>query len=200
MGRSFRFFVVGGAALDPELERFWNQMEFLVLQGYGLTETSPVVTLNSPQAFKPASVGRSLPGTEVVIADDGEVLVHGESVTTGYFKDPQRTSETIIDGWLHTGDLGYTDQEGFLFLRGRKKDLIVTPAGLNVYPEDVEAVFRRLPGVRDAAVLEFAGQVHTVLLLEHGGDAGALVEQAGSVAKNLPSVVKGLCEPWVREG
>ncbi|HZA24650.1 MAG TPA: 1-acyl-sn-glycerol-3-phosphate acyltransferase, partial [Dehalococcoidia bacterium] len=153
---------------------------FLVLQGYGLTETSPVVTLNSPQAFKPGSVGRSLPGTEVVIADDGEVLVHGESVTMGYFGDPQRTGETIIDGWLHTGDLGYTDQEGFLFLRGRKKDLIITPAGLNVYPEDVEGVFRRLPGVRDVAVLEFEGQVHAVLLLERSEDARALVEQANA--------------------
>jgi long-chain acyl-CoA synthetase len=178
IGSSFRFFVVGGAPLDPELERFWDRMEFLILQGYGLTEASPVVTLNSPDARKLGSVGHSLPGTEVAISDDGEVLVRGENVTTGYFKDPERTEETITNGRLHTEDLGYMDEEGFLFLKGRKKDLIVTPAGLNVYPEDVKAVFHRLPGVRDVAVLEFEDQVHAVLLQEHGANAGNLVEQA----------------------
>jgi long-chain acyl-CoA synthetase len=180
IGSSFRFFVVGGAPLDPELERFWDRMGFLILQGYGLTEASPVVTLNSPDARKLGSVGHSLSGTEVAISDDGEVLVRGENVTTGYFKDPERTEETITNGRLHTEDLGYMDEEGFLFLKGRKKDLIVTPAGLNVYPEDVEAVFHRLPGVRDVAVLEFEDQVHAVLLQEHGANAGDLVEQANA--------------------
>jgi long-chain acyl-CoA synthetase len=136
-----------------------------------------VVSLNSPESRKLGSVGRPLPGTEVLIAEDGEVLVRGENVTMGYLNDPHRTAETISNGWLHSGDLGYKDEEGFLFIKGRKKDLIVTPAGLNVYPEDIETVFHRLTEIEDVAVLEFNNQVHAVLLLKNGGEAGDLVEQ-----------------------
>lgn len=180
IGRAFQFFVAGGASLNPRFERSWEQMGFLVLQGYGLTETAPIVTLNRPQARKQGSVGRSLPGVDVALADDGEVLVRGPNVTPGYFQNPRSTAEAFRDGWLRTGDVGWLDQEGYLFLKGRKKDLIVTPAGLNVYPEDVEAALRRVPGVHDAVVLDVQGHIHAVLLLEPGVDPRGVVEHANA--------------------
>src|SRR5205823_4255647 len=117
-GWKFWAFVVGGARVDPELEQFWNRRGFLVVQGYGLTEASPVVAVNHPFNTHPGSVGKVVEGQEVQIAADGEILVRGESVTTPG------------GGWLHTGDLGEIDAEGRLYYRGRKKDMIVTPEGL----------------------------------------------------------------------
>lgn len=180
IGTGFRFFIVGGAPLDPELEAFWMRLGFLVLQGYGLTEAAPVLTANRPDMWRPGSAGLPVPGVEVKIAEDDEVLGRGANISPGYFEKPEQTRETFENGWLHTGDLGYFDEEGFLFLKGRKKDMIVTPAGLNVYSQDVEGAFDNVSGVRDAAVLEFKEHVHATLLLEPGADPDAVVEQANS--------------------
>jgi long-chain acyl-CoA synthetase len=169
-GLKFWAFVVGAAPLPPDLEEFWRRMGFAVIQGYGLTETAPIVTLNHPFKTSRGSVGKPIAGVEITLADDGEILVRGENVTSGYYGGD--TIQGVVDagGWLHTGDIGERDAEGRLFIKGRKKEMIVTPEGLNVFPEDVERVLNALPGVRDSAVIGVseAGQerVHAVLQLE----------------------------------
>jgi len=181
-GFKFWAFVVGAAPLPPEVEEFWRARGFAVIQGYGLTETAPIVTLNHPFRMSKGSVGTPIGGVEIKIADDGEILVRGENVTSGYFGQ----SESIYDqeGWLHTGDVGDRDAEGRVFIKGRKKEMIVTPEGLNVFPEDVEHVLNDLPGVRDSAVVGVSegGQerVHAVLLLAEGTGRDAIIRAANS--------------------
>ena len=152
-GFKFWAFVVGAAPLDPELEEFWSSLGFLVIQGYGLTETAPIVTLNHPFHSRQGSVGTPIGGVEVKIADDGEILVRGENVTGGYYNAPDETAAVFQDGWFHTGDIGAVDDTGRLSVRGRKKEVIVTPEGLNVFPEDVERAVGAVDGVRDVAVV-----------------------------------------------
>ncbi|HEX5417260.1 MAG TPA: AMP-binding protein, partial [Chloroflexota bacterium] len=165
-GGDLKYLVVGGAPLDRELERFWDALGLLVLQGYGLTEAGPVVAANTPRAHRIGSVGRPVHGVEVRLGRDGEVLVKGPGITPGYYRRPELNATAFIDGFFRTGDIGSFDRQGFLYLRGRLKDMIVTSAGLNVYPEDVENVLNRQPGVRDSVVLEWRGQVFAVLLLD----------------------------------
>ena len=181
-GWKFWSIIVGGAQLDPRSEAFWHELGFLVLQGYGLTETSPVVTVNHPFDSRRGSIGKALKGQEVRIAPDGEILVRGESVVSEYLGS-EGESRTSKDGWLHTGDLGEMDQEGRLYFKGRKKDLIVTSEGLNVYPQDVEAALNRLPEVLESTVIGLSKEgeetVHAVLILEDASlDAERLIQQA----------------------
>ena len=122
-GFKFWAMVVGAAPLDPELEAFWGRLGFLVIQGYGLTETAPIVTLNHPFHAKRGAVGKPIAGVEIKIADDGEILVRGDNVTTGYYNAPEATREAFQDGWFHTGDIGELDAEGRLLIRGRAKDM-----------------------------------------------------------------------------
>jgi long-chain acyl-CoA synthetase len=152
-GFKFWAFVVGAAPLDPELEQFWRRLGFVVVQGYGLTETAPVVTLNHPLRASGGGVGKPLAGVEVKLAADGEILVRGENVTSGYYHAEEETRRAFEDGWFHTGDIGEFDASGHLHIRGRKKEMIVTPEGLNVFPEDVERVLNAIPGVRESAVV-----------------------------------------------
>jgi len=162
----------GGAPLDPELELWWNHLGVIILQGYGLTETSPTVTTNTYEIHRFASVGKTLRDVDVHIADDGEILVKGPNVSQGYYKNEEKTRDTFdSDGWFHTGDMGEFDQDKFLFLRGRKKYMILGPGGQNVFPEDLEGVLRELSGVTDAAVLGLESHggsvtIHAVLLLK----------------------------------
>ncbi len=184
-GLKFWAFVVGAAPLPPELEEFWRRMGFLVIQGYGLTETAPIVTLNHPFKTSKGSVGKPIPGVEVRIAEDGEILVRGENVTSGYYRAESPEPDAVdADGWLHTGDIGDQDAQGRLFIKGRKKEMIVTPEGLNVFPEDVERVLNQLPGVRESAVVGIAQgtdeRVHAVLALEPGANADAIVRDANA--------------------
>jgi len=195
LGLKFWAFVVGAAPLPPELEEFWRRLGFAVVQGYGLTETAPIVTLNHPFKTSKGSVGTPIAGVEIRIADDGEILVRGENVTSGYFQAPEsgrdvaaaasrESSASAVDaeGWLHTGDIGERDAQGRVFIKGRKKEMIVTPEGLNVFPEDVERVLNDLPGVRDSAVVGIAEgaeeRVHAVLRLDPGIDPDAIVRAA----------------------
>lgn len=190
-GLKFWAFVVGAAPLPPDLEEFWRRMGFAVIQGYGLTETAPIVTLNHPLKTSKGSVGTPIAGVEVRIASDGEILVRGENVTSGYYSansqsaSPQSQEEIFdSDGWLHTGDIGERDAEGRLFIKGRKKEMIVTPEGLNVYPDDVERVLNDVPGVREAAVVGLAEgaeeRVHAVLVLEPHVESDAIVRSANA--------------------
>ena len=184
-GFKFWAFVVGAAALDPDLEEFWRKLGFVVIQGYGLTETAPVATLNHPFETKKGSVGKAISGVEIRIAPDGEVLLRGENVTPGYFSadgGPAESGNIDADGWLHTGDIGALDADKRLRILGRKKEMIVSPDGLNVYPDDVERALQAVPGVLECAVVAAKSgtreQVHAVLVLDKGADAEAVVRGA----------------------
>ena len=183
-GLKFWAFVVGAAPLDGELEAFWSELGFVVIQGYGLTETAPIVSLNHPFGTKKGSVGKAIAGVEVKIAPDGEILVRGENVTRGYFNEAAETARAFEDGWFHTGDVGEIAPDGQLFIRGRKKEMIVTPEGLNVFPEDVERVLNKVAGVRDSAAVGVAvgseERVHAVLVLDDGVDPDAVARQANA--------------------
>jgi long-chain acyl-CoA synthetase len=150
----FRFwaFISGGASLASETEQFWKRLGFAVVQGYGMTETASLVSLNHPFSATEGSIGKVLPGREFKLAEDGEILVRGESVSSGYW-ERQGLAPAENSGWLRTGDLGELDGEGNLKFRGRKKNVIVTAAGLNIYPEDLEAAIRKQPAVRDSVVV-----------------------------------------------
>jgi long-chain acyl-CoA synthetase len=192
LGLKFWAFVVGAAPLPPDLEEFWRRMGFAVIQGYGLTETAPIVTLNHPFKTSKGSVGTPIAGVDVKIADDGEILVRGENVTSGYYENPKsqipnpKSEGGVFDdeGWFHTGDIGGLDAQGRLFIRGRKKEMIVTPEGLNVFPEDVERVVNEVAGVRESAVVGVADdaqeRVHAVVVLEPASDPETIVRQANA--------------------
>jgi long-chain acyl-CoA synthetase len=178
-GWKFWAFVVGAAPLPPELEEFWSRLGYVVIQGYGLTETAPIVTLNHPFHTRKGTVGTPIAGVEVRIAPDGEILVRGGNVSAGYFNDPAANRESFEDGWFHTGDIGEVDSEGRLSIRGRKKDMIVTPEGLNVFPEDVERVLDAVPGVRESAVVG-PDRVEAVIVLDPGADSREIIRQANA--------------------
>ena len=182
-GMKFWAFVVGAAPLPPDLEEFWRRMGFAVIQGYGLTETAPIVTLNHPFKTSTGSVGTPIAGVDIKIADDGEILVRGENVTSGYYGAAQAEG-VFEDGWFHTGDIGGLDEQGRLFIKGRKKEMIVTPEGLNVFPEDVERVLNELPGVRESAVVGIAEgaqeRVHAVVVGDPGIDTNQLARDANA--------------------
>tara|TARA_Y100000590_G_scaffold431223_1_gene545767 strand:+ start:66 stop:1115 length:1050 start_codon:yes stop_codon:yes gene_type:complete len=137
-GGSLRAMVSGGAALNFEVGIYLNALGLPLLQGYGQTETAPVVSCNPPKKIKLDTVGTILKGTKVKIADDGEILVNGENVMNGYWGDPKATSSTLIDGWIHTGDIGELDSEGYLKITDRKKDIIVNAGGDNISPSRIE--------------------------------------------------------------
>jgi long-chain acyl-CoA synthetase len=200
-GWKFWAFVVGAAPLDAGLESFWGELGFAVIQGYGLTETAPIVTLNHPFGTRRGSVGKAIPGVEIKLAADGEILVRGENVTTGYFNAAEETARAFEDGWFHTGDIGEMAPDGQVFIRGRKKEMIVTPEGLNVFPEDVESVLNLIPGVRDSAVVGLpAGgaseeRVHAVLVLEPGVNADDVVRTANAQLGDAQKIRRALVWP-----
>ncbi len=154
LGGNLRMLASGGAALPAETQRGWERLGVRVVQGYGASECSPVIACGKADGSTPiGSVGQSIEGTDVKLNPEGELLVKGQNVMRGYWKDPQRTDEVIHDGWYATGDLGSIDQDGNIRLAGRAKDLIVLPSGMNVWPQDVEDTFRAHPAVKDAAVI-----------------------------------------------
>jgi long-chain acyl-CoA synthetase len=192
-GGRFRYIVSGGAALDPALGEAWRELGVDILQGYGTTECAPAVTFNRLDRNRLGSVGVPLPDVEVRIAEDGEVLVHGPNVFAGYWENEEATRSVLDDaGWYHTGDLGEFDADGFLWLRGRKKDMIVLADGLKVYPEDIEDVLAADPRIQAASspvrpvIATVVGlappgetvHVHAVFLLKDQGAVEAIVRDA----------------------
>ena len=151
-GWKFWAFLSGGAALDPSTEEFWKKLGYVVMQGYGMTETASVISVAHP--FRPGrgSIGKPMPGQEIKLDEGGEILVRGRNVSPGYW-GTEESSLTDGEGWLRTGDLGQRDDRGNLYFRGRRKEVIVTSAGLNVYPADIETALNRQPEIGDSAVV-----------------------------------------------
>ena len=152
-GWKFWALISGGAALDRDTEEFWDRLGYAVIQGYGLTETTSIVSVNHPFRLGKGSIGKVLAGREVRLAPDGEILVRGAGIAAGYWSEQRLQPVTGGEGWYGTGDIGELDADGNLYFKGRKKDVIVTPAGMNVYPEDLEAALRRQPEVKDCVVV-----------------------------------------------
>jgi long-chain acyl-CoA synthetase len=176
-GWRFCCLVVGGAPLSRELEQFWAGLGFVVAQGYGLTETAPIISFSHPFDVQEGTAGKPIAGLQIKIAEDGEVLVRGENVTPGYFQLPLETAAAFQGGWFRTGDLGSLSPEGNLVIHGRKKEVVVTPEGLKIFPEDVEGVLNRIHGVRESALIDRNG-AHAVLVLDPGADCEAVVREA----------------------
>jgi long-chain acyl-CoA synthetase len=152
-GWKFWAFISGGAALDHDTEEFWGRLGYAAIQGYGLTETTSLVSVNHPFRLGKGSIGKVLAGREIKLAPDGEILVRGGGVAAGYWSGAQLHPVATEGGWYRTGDVGELDPEGNLYFKGRKKDVIVTPAGMNIYPDDLEAALRRQPEVKDVVVM-----------------------------------------------
>jgi len=182
LGNQFRALFIGGADLAKSDEDFWRRAGCLVTQGYGLTETAAIVSVNSPWGGRAGSIGTPLPHLDVDLAPDGEIIVRGPNVAARYIGGESGDAGALGDGVLRTGDLAVRDEHNRLYFVGRKKDVIVTSEGFNVHPDEVETVLREIRGVRDAVVMgqerEGTVGVHAVLLLEDGADVGRIVQRA----------------------
>lgn len=180
-GWKFWAFVSGGATLDERTDVFWRRLGFAVLQGYGMTETASLITVTHPFKRTEGSVGKLMPGYELRLGETGEIMVRGESVSPGYWTGGVEADKDSGE-WLNTGDVGALDEQGNLFFKGRKRDVIVTPAGLNVFPEDLEDALNRQPEVRECSVIERtkqAGEPLAVIIPRlTSDDVAAAVERA----------------------
>ncbi len=145
--------VTGAAPINPEILRFFDAAGVLVVEGWGMTETSTAATISTADEFKFGTIGKPFPGCEVKVADDGELLVRGPNVFKGYYKNEEATRETLVDGWLHTGDLGEIDSDGFIKITGRKKDIIITAGGKNITPANIEAEIKQHPLVSQCVLI-----------------------------------------------
>jgi long-chain acyl-CoA synthetase len=181
-GWKFWAFICGGAALDSATEEFWDRLGYAAIQGYGLTETTSLISVNHPFKLGKKSIGKVLPGRSVKLAEDGEILVQGGGVASGYWDQNRHQQAADSEGWYHTGDIGALDEAGNLYFKGRKKDVIVTPAGLNIYPEDLEAALRRQPEIKDCVVvgIDRGGNAEpcAVVILRNHANLQAVVERA----------------------
>jgi long-chain acyl-CoA synthetase len=180
-GWKFWAFISGGAALPEHVELFWTRLGYAAIQGYGMTETTSLISLNHPFHTAQGSIGKVFPGVEVRVDEHGEILVRGENVAKAYRREDGAQPVAETDGWFRTGDVADTGEDGRLYFKGRKKNVIVTPAGMNVYPEDLEKELRRQPGVRDCVVigLERDGNAEpcAVLVMDGAGSNAELAVQ-----------------------
>jgi len=181
-GWKFWAFISGGAALDAETEEFWRRLSFVVIQGYGLTETTSLISLNHPFRTGKRSIGKVLEGREMKLDENGEILVRGANVAAGYWQAKELKPVLNEEGWFRTGDIGELDAEGNLYFKGRKKNVIVTREGMNVYPEDLEVALRQRPEIRDCVVVgvQQGGNAEpvAVLLMRDSTDPATAVQQA----------------------
>lgn len=201
-GGNFHEIVIGGAALNPDVEKFLRRIRFKYTVGYGMTECGPLISYSGWRTNPMGSCGKVINYLELKIDSKdpfnevGEILVRGENVMLGYYKNPEATSKTIIDGWLHTGDLGILDKNGFIFIKGRSKSMILGPSGQNIYPEEIEARLNNIPFVQESLVVEQKGNLIGLVypdfesVQQHGINPDelepALEEHRKEVNKHLP--------------
>jgi long-chain acyl-CoA synthetase len=187
--------VSGAAPINPEILRFFDAAGVLVLEGWGMTETSTAATISRPDQFKFGTIGKPFPGCQVKIADDGEILVRGPNIFQGYYKNPEATRETLVDGWLHTGDIGEFDADGFVKITGRKKDIIITAGGKNITPANIEAEVKQHPLVSQCVVIGDRRPYLVALLTLDPEEAAVFAKEHG-----LPTEPEALASnPQVRE-
>lgn len=198
ISKTLHIIASGGAPLDPQIERKWRALGFHVLQGYGLTETSPVVSMNTYSEHRLGTVGKALPGVAVKLSSDGEIWIQGPSVTPGYYQDEAYTQSVFAGKWFKSGDGGEIDEEGFITVYGRKKYMILGPGGENVFPEDIEAELNKIAGVKDSAVvgLEVDGHtvIHAVLLCDQG-EIDPILEEANRHLAGHQQIMEGSLWP-----
>lgn len=196
MGGSVKLFIVGGAASDPNVIRNYMAMGINMVQGYGMTECSPIIALNPDYACKPASVGLPLPGMKVYIDQPdpdgiGEIVCKGPAVMLGYYKDEEETKKVLSeDGWLHTGDYGYIDRDGYVYITGRKKNVIVTKNGKNVFPEEVEYYLLKSPYIKEVVVRGEEDKQDLVVTAEIYPDREALAGAGDPEGDALHALIK----------
>jgi long-chain acyl-CoA synthetase len=199
-GWKFWAIISGGAALDQNTEEFWRRLGYVVVQGYGLTETSSLISLNHPFKVGRRSIGKVLPGREMKLdPETGEILVRGENVARQYWQGKGLKPVTGEEGWFRTGDLGAMDEEGNLYFKGRSKNVIVTPAGLKIYPEDLEQALRKQPQVRDVVVVGIAAggnaEACAVLLLRNGDSDSTAVANANQTLADFQKIRRWIVWP-----
>src|SRR5713226_4713353 len=192
LGGRLRFAVSGGAPLSRDIAEFFHAAGILILEGYGLTETCPVLTFNRPARFKFGSVGQALPGVELKIAPDGEILGRGANVATrGYYKQPEATREAFEpDGWFHTGDIGRVDDDGFLFITDQQKDLIVTAGGMNIAPQNIENLLKADPFISQVMVYGDRRPYPVALITVNPDELKKFAREQGILASDAAVLVK----------
>lgn len=196
MGGHMQMFISGAAAIDPTVIEDFNAMGITMFQGYGMTENSPIIAVNKDRYYKAASVGLPMPGTEIQIIDQdengvGEIICRGDSVMLGYYNNPEETAKVLIDGWLHTGDYGYFDRDGFLYISGRKKNVIVTKNGKNIFPEEVEFYLNKSEFINEVVVwgVEDEKTGDTVVHAEIFPDYPAIEQKFGKTSEEALKLV-----------
>jgi long-chain acyl-CoA synthetase len=202
-GGNLKLAVTGAAPINPEILEFFDAAGVLVLEGWGMTETSTASTVSTPEDFRWGTVGKPFPGCEVAIADDGEVLVKGANIFQGYYRNEEATGETLVDGWLHTGDIGELDPDGYLRITGRKKDIIITAGGKNITPANLEAEIKQHPLVSHCVVIGDRRPYLAALVTLDPEEAGKYAAEHGigddSAALARDSGVRASIEAHVEE-
>jgi long-chain acyl-CoA synthetase len=197
LGGGIRRFVCGGAPLSPELAEFFWSVDLPIYQGYGLTETSPVVAANLPTGNKVGTVGRPIPNVQVRIADDGEILVKGPCLMQGYYRKPDQTREVFTpDGWFLTGDIGRLDEDGYLIITDRKKELLKTAAGKLVAPAPIENLLKTGPLIANAMVVGDGRKFLSVLIVPN---FPAIEAEARRADREVSTPAQAIADPWVRD-
>jgi long-chain acyl-CoA synthetase len=192
LGGRLQWAISGGAPLSRDIAEFFHAAGILLLEGYGLTETCPALTFNRPDRFKFGSVGQALPGVELKIAPDGEILARGANVATrGYYKQPEATREVFEpDGWFHTGDIGRVDEDGFLFITDRKKDLIVTAGGMNIAPQNIENLLKADPFISQVMVYGDRRPYPVALITINPEELSKFAREHGILTSDAAAIVK----------
>src|SRR5512145_3103006 len=192
LGGRLQWAVSGGAPLSRDIAEFFHAAGILLLEGYGLTETCPALTFNRPDRFKFGSVGQTLPGVQLRIAEDGEILARGPNIATlGYFKQPEATREVFDqDGWFHTGDIGTVDGDGFVFITDRKKDLIVTAGGMNIAPQNIENLLKADPFISQVMVCGDRRPYPVALITVNPEELSKFAQEQGILASDPVVLVK----------